>query len=84
MFGAETHVVWDKSAKYFDVEMRKIPMGRNRFVISPEAVEARVDENTIAVGAVLGTTHIGEADPIAELAQKAAGQAKQRTHQRRG
>ena len=67
VFGAETHVVWDKFAKYFDVEMRKIPMKPDRFVLAPEDVEQHIDENTIAVGAVLGTTHIGEADPISDL-----------------
>ena len=67
VFGAETHVVWDKFANYFDVEMRKIPMKPDRFVLSADDVEAHVDENTIAVGAVLGTTHIGEADPIEEI-----------------
>ena len=67
VFGAETHVVWDKFANYFDVEMRKIPMRPDRFVLSADDVEPQIDENTIAVGAVLGTTHIGEADPIAEI-----------------
>ena len=67
VFGAETHVVWDKFANYFDVEMRKIPMKADRFVLSADDVEAQLDENTIAVGAVLGTTHIGEADPIEEI-----------------
>ena len=67
VFGAETHVVWDKFANYFDVEMRKIPMRPDRFVLSADDVEQQVDENTIAVGAVLGTTHIGEADPISEI-----------------
>ena len=67
VFGAETHVVWDKFASYFDVEMRKIPMQPDRWVINATDVEPLIDENTIAVGAVLGTTHIGEADPIEEL-----------------
>jgi glutamate decarboxylase len=67
VFGAETHVVWDKFANYFDVEMRKIPMKPDRFVLSAADIEERVDENTIAVGAVLGTTHVGEADPIEEI-----------------
>lgn len=67
VFGAETHVVWDKFANYFDVEMRKIPMQPDRFTISAQDVEQRLDENTIAVGAVLGTTHIGESDPIEEI-----------------
>jgi glutamate decarboxylase len=67
VFGAETHVVWDKFAKYFDVEMRKIPMKPDRFTIAADDLEGPVDENTIAVGAVLGTTHIGESDPIPEI-----------------
>lgn len=67
VYGAETHVVWDKFANYFDVEMRKIPMRPDRFVLSADDVEAQIDEHTIAVGAVLGTTHIGEADPISEI-----------------
>jgi len=67
VYGAETHVVWDKFANYFDVEMRKIPMKPDRYVVSVDDVEAQIDENTIAVGAVLGTTHIGEADPISEI-----------------
>ncbi len=70
VFGAETHVVWDKFANYFDVEMRKIPMRPDRFVISADDVDEHVDENTIAVGAVLGTTHIGEADPIPEINER--------------
>lgn len=67
VYGAETHIVWDKFARYFDVEMRKIPMRPDRFVLHPDDVAERVDENTIAVGAVLGTTFIGENDPISEI-----------------
>ena len=40
VFGAETHVVWDKFAKYFDVEMRKIPMKPDRWVLAAEDVAA--------------------------------------------
>ena len=67
VFGAETHVVWDKFAEYFDVEPRKIPMKPDRYILHPDDVEPLVDERTIAVGVVLGTTHIGEADPIEEI-----------------
>jgi glutamate decarboxylase len=67
VFGAETHIVWDKFARYFDVELRKIPMRPDHFVLHPDDVAERIDENTIAVGAVLGTTFIGENDPIEEL-----------------
>ena len=67
VYGAETHVVWDKFARYFDVEMRKIPMRSDRYIFTVDDVAERIDENTIAVGAVLGTTFIGESDPIEEL-----------------
>ncbi|MEX0753943.1 MAG: glutamate decarboxylase [Actinomycetota bacterium] len=79
VYGTETHVVWDKFANYFDVEMRKIPMQSNRFVLSVEDVEQHVDENTIAVGAVLGTTHIGEADPIEDINDLLVGIKQERS-----
>lgn len=67
VFGAETHIVWDKFARYFDVEMRKIPMRPDRYTYTIDDVAEQIDENTIAVGAVLGTTFIGESDPIEEV-----------------
>ncbi|PJJ56742.1 glutamate decarboxylase [Mumia flava] len=67
VYGAETHVVWDKFANYFDVEPRRIPMSPDRYVLDPEDVRAQVDENTIGVGVVQGTTHTGGADPIEEV-----------------
>jgi glutamate decarboxylase len=67
VFGAETHIVWDKFARYFDVEPRKVPMRPDHFVLHPDDVAELIDESTIAVGAVLGTTFIGENDPISEL-----------------
>jgi glutamate decarboxylase len=47
--------------------MRRIPMRSDHFVLHPDDVAERLDENTIAVGAVLGTTFIGENDPIEEI-----------------
>jgi glutamate decarboxylase len=67
VLGANTHIVWDKFARYFDVEPRIIPMRVDRYTITPEEVEALVDENTIAVGAVVGTTFTGEADPVKDI-----------------
>lgn len=67
VFGADVHICWEKFARYFDVEMRVIPMEPDRFVITPEEVAKRIDENTICVGAILGTTFTGQADPIKEI-----------------
>ncbi len=67
VFGGDTHVSWDKFARYFDVEPRIIPIARDHFTIKPKDVMKQVDENTIAVGVVLGTTFTGEFDPVVEI-----------------
>jgi glutamate decarboxylase len=67
VFGADTHVVWDKFSKYFDVEPRVIPLDPNTLVTDPEKLVSNVDENTIAVGAVLGTTFTGAFDDVKKI-----------------
>jgi glutamate decarboxylase len=64
VFGADVHVVWEKFCRYFDVEPRIIPLQRDKYTIGPEDVEPHVDENTIGVAAVLGTTFTGHTDDI--------------------
>jgi glutamate decarboxylase len=64
VFGADVHVVWEKFCRYFDVEPRIIPLQRDKYTIGPEDVEPHLDENTIGVAAVLGTTFTGHADDI--------------------
>jgi glutamate decarboxylase len=64
VFGGDVHVVWEKFCRYFDVEPRIIPLQPDKYTIGPEDVEPHVDENTIAVAAVLGTTFTGHADDI--------------------
>jgi glutamate decarboxylase len=64
VFGGDVHVVWDKFCRYFDVEPRVIPLQPDRYTIGPDDVEPHVDENTIGVAAVLGTTFTGHADDI--------------------
>jgi glutamate decarboxylase len=67
VFGGDVHVVWEKFCRYFDVEPRIIPLQPDRYTIGPEDVEPHVDENTIGVAAVLGTTFTGHADDIAGI-----------------
>jgi glutamate decarboxylase len=67
IFGADVHVVWEKFCRYFDVEPRIIPLKPDKLTIGPEDVEPHLDENTIGVGAVLGTTFTGHADDIAGI-----------------
>jgi glutamate decarboxylase len=67
VMGANVQVVWEKFCRYFEVEPRYIPMTEDRYVITPEQVLEYVDEDTIGVVAILGTTYTGELEPIAEI-----------------
>jgi len=64
VFGGDVHVVWEKFCRYFDVEPRIVPLQPDRYTIGPADVEPHIDENTIGVAAVLGTTFTGHADDI--------------------
>ena len=67
ILGSNVQVVWEKFCRYWDVEPRYLPMERERYVITPEQVANAVDENTIGVVAILGTTYTGEFEPIKEI-----------------
>ncbi|HEX3012194.1 MAG TPA: glutamate decarboxylase [Syntrophomonadaceae bacterium] len=67
VFGADAHICWDKFARYFDVEPRIIPMQENRFCIDADSVREQIDENTIAVGVIMGTTFTGACEPVKEI-----------------
>jgi glutamate decarboxylase len=64
VFGGDVHVVWEKFCRYFDVEPRIVPLGPGKYTIGPDDVAPHVDENTIGVAAVLGTTFTGHKDDI--------------------
>ena len=62
-------VCWHKFARYFDVELREIPLERNRLGINAEEVLKRVDENTIGVVPTFGVTFTCQYEPVAEVAE---------------
>ena len=64
VFGGDVHVVWEKFCRYFDVEARIVPLKPDKYTIGAEDIEPHIDENTIGVAAVLGTTFTGHADDI--------------------
>ncbi len=69
VFGGDVHVVWEKFCRYFDVEPRIVPLQPGKYTIGPEDVEPHVDENTIGVAAVVGTTFTGHADDVGGINQ---------------
>ena len=67
VMGANVQVCWEKFARYFEVEPRYVPLTRDRYVIGVDEAISRVDENTIGVVGILGSTYTGEYEPVAEL-----------------
>jgi glutamate decarboxylase len=67
VMGANVQVCWEKFARYFDVEPRYVPLTSDRFIIGVDEAMTMVDENTIGVVGILGSTYTGEYEPIAEL-----------------
>ena len=67
VMSADVHVVWEKFARYFDVEMRLVPMQPNKYTMTARDVEKNIDENTICVGVELGSTFTGQMDPIEDI-----------------
>jgi glutamate decarboxylase len=64
VYGADVHVVWDKFCRYFDVEPRQVNLPRGRYTVGAEDLAPQIDENTIGVVAVVGTTFTGECDDV--------------------
>jgi glutamate decarboxylase len=67
VLGTNVQVVWEKFCKYWDVEPRYLPMAPGRYAITPEQVVGALDENTIGVVAILGSTFTGEYEPIGAI-----------------
>ena len=64
MITGPVQVCWHKFARYWDVELREIPLEKDRWLMSPETVLARCDENTIGVVPTLGVTFTCEYEPV--------------------
>ena len=67
VMGADVHTCWEKFCRYFEVEARIAPMEEGRYTIAAEQVEPLIDERTIAVAGVLGTTFTGQMDDLASI-----------------
>lgn len=59
-------VCWEKFARYFDIEIRQVPMPAGH-VMTPEMAIAHCDENTIAVVPTFGQTFTGKFEDVAGI-----------------
>jgi len=62
-------VCWEKFARYFDVEIRQVPLQGDALGLHPDDLRQYCDENTIGVVATLGVTFTGIYEPVAALAR---------------
>ncbi|MGZ6259083.1 MAG: glutamate decarboxylase [Candidatus Limnocylindrales bacterium] len=67
VMGANVQVVWEKFANYWEVEPRYVPLEGNIFHLTADRLLEHVDENTIGVVAVLGSTMDGSYEPVQEI-----------------
>jgi glutamate decarboxylase len=67
VMGADVHTCWEKFARYFEVEARVVPMEPGRYTVAAEHIEPLLDERTIAVAGVLGTTFTGQMDDLESI-----------------
>ncbi|CAN7022391.1 unnamed protein product [Brassica rapa subsp. trilocularis] len=65
--GANVQVCWEKFARYFEVELKEIKLSEGYYVMDPEKAVDMVDENTICVAAILGSTLTGEFEDVKRL-----------------
>ncbi|OEL25461.1 Glutamate decarboxylase 2 [Dichanthelium oligosanthes] len=62
--GANVQVCWEKFARYFEVELKEVKLREGCYVMDPDEAVRMVDENTICVAAILGSTLTGEFEDV--------------------
>lgn len=70
IMGANAQVALEKFARYFDVEARILPVSEeSKFRLDPKLVEKNLDENTIGVFVIMGSTYTGHFEPVEEISK---------------
>lgn len=62
-------VCWHKFARYFDVELREVPLDGDEVCLNPDKIAEYADENTIGIVATLGVTFTCVYEPVEAIAQ---------------
>lgn len=69
VMGANAQVALEKFARYFEVECRLVPVSKeSHYRLDAKKAMQYVDENTIGVYVILGSTYTGHYEPVKEMA----------------
>ncbi|MEG1907692.1 MAG: glutamate decarboxylase [Gordonibacter sp.] len=60
-------VCWEKFCRYWDVEMRLVPLEKDHLSLNMDTVMDQVDDHTIGITAILGITYTGKFDDVKAL-----------------
>jgi len=70
IMGANAQVALEKFARYFEVEARILDVSEeSNFRLDPDLVKKNIDENTIGVFVILGSTYTGHYEPVEEISK---------------
>jgi len=69
MVTGAVQVCWEKFARYWDIELRQVPMKEDRYTMNAEDALEHIDENTICVVVTLGLTFTLEYEPVLEISK---------------
>jgi len=70
IMGTNAQVALEKFARYFEVEARLLPVSeKSQWRLDPELVKDNIDENTIGVFVILGSTYTGHYEPVEEISK---------------
>jgi glutamate decarboxylase len=67
VMGGNVQVVWEKFANYWEVEPRYVPLEGDVFHLTADRLLDHVDDHTIGVVAVLGSTMDGTYEPVQDI-----------------
>ena len=70
LMGSNAQVALEKFARYFEVEARILDVSeKSLYRLDPELVKKNIDENTIGVFVILGSTYTGHYEPVEEISK---------------
>jgi glutamate decarboxylase len=70
IMGSNAQVALEKFARYFEVDARILPVSKKScYRLDPDLVKENLDENTIGVFVILGSTYTGHYEPVEEISK---------------